>query len=118
MSKYPTDTYKECPPYLEIQYERPKEVTYDGMGAKYCLTMMPSLKWKVRPLSRFDPKHFLAFTLPQEFTADSEGKITSKSLKDVTISSLPFQCGLTFKETENHMFSTGSLPFVVSVVFE
>ena len=37
------------------------------------------------------------------------------SKRDTLLTALPFQCGLTYRESENFMFGSGSQPFVVAV---
>lgn len=35
--------------------------------------------------------------------------------RDVQLTALTYQCGVTFKASESHMFNTGIQPFVVQI---
>jgi hypothetical protein len=36
-------------------------------------------------------------------------------LSSVSVSILPHQCGISFRESENHLLSTGSMPWLVEI---
>ncbi|TRY63452.1 hypothetical protein TCAL_05764, partial [Tigriopus californicus] len=46
ISKFPSRNFEDCPPYLEIEYDQPRDVLFDDMGLKYCFSLHANLRWK------------------------------------------------------------------------
>eukprot|EP00094_Tigriopus_californicus_P005982 TCALIF_05763-PA protein Name:"Protein of unknown function" AED:0.37 eAED:0.37 QI:54/0.5/0.66/0.66/0/0/3/0/134 len=47
ISKFPSRNFEDCPPYLEIEYDQPRDVLFDDMGLKYCFSLHANLRWKL-----------------------------------------------------------------------
>lgn len=52
------------------------------------------------------------------FLSLPDNETVVKQLEDVNVINQPLQCGINYRESENHMFATGLQPYVVRIQVE